>query len=77
MCWFDRLWAFLMHAHHVLDDLEDGRRDWADLETLPEGLWHYYASSWASFRDDPREWSEFYLPLLSTLGATRAPLRVA
>jgi hypothetical protein len=51
------------------------RRSVADLATLPDTLWQYYASTFARSRqEDPDRWQPMLLPLLATLGAAAEPV---
>jgi hypothetical protein len=43
-----------------------------DLQSLPAGLWQYYARYWLAWRaDHPEEWDDLHLPMLAALGAAR------
>lgn len=61
------VWIYL---HYILEELERGERRPLDLETLPHGLWSYYARHWRRHRAGP-DWSTVELPLLASLAAAQ------
>jgi tetratricopeptide (TPR) repeat protein len=69
------VWVYL---HYILSEIEDQHRPEIDthpsldLDTLPQGLWAYYAGFWQRWKDEnPLAWYELHLPLLATLAAVR------
>jgi hypothetical protein len=66
------VWIYL---RYVLEEMRHRRRSVADLATLPDTLWQYYASTFARSRqEDPDRWQPMLLPLLATLGAAAEPV---
>ena len=74
----ERTGGLWLYVSYVIVEVESGSRSPADLARLPGGLWQYYEQFWRSWQDDdPAQWREVYLPLLSTLGAAREKLSAA
>ena len=66
------VWVYL---RFLLDEIERGDRSLGDLSTLPDGLWQYYAQHWVrSRKKSVTRWKRDYVPLLTTLAATREPV---
>ena len=66
------VWIYL---HYVVAEIESGKRDPANLDSLPGGLWQYYAQYWQRWqREHPQEWRNLHSPLLNTLAAAGEPL---
>jgi hypothetical protein len=66
------VWIYL---RYVLAEMRQQRRSVADLATLPDNLWRYYAGTFARSRqEDPDRWQAALLPLLAALGAAREPV---
>ena len=68
------VWIYL---HYVVGEIESGKRSPLELETLPDGLWQYYAQYWQRWREQEEAWYEVHLPLLSTLAAAQEGLSLA
>jgi hypothetical protein len=65
------VWIYL---HYVVDEIERGDRLPLDLESLPYGVWRYYAQYWDRWQDQHADvWDSEQLPLLATLGAVQEP----
>jgi hypothetical protein len=64
------MWIYLCY---VVGEIERGEWSPLDLETLPKGEWQYYARYWGRWKEQ-EGWHSTYLPLLSTLAATREVL---
>jgi hypothetical protein len=69
------VWVYL---HHIVDEIEKGKRSPLDLNTLPDGIWHYYTEFWERWRTKKRnkqevrrKWYKVYLPLLTTLAVAQ------
>lgn len=61
------VWIYLSY---VIAEIEQGRRSPLDLDSLPIGLWQYYAQYWERWRrEHTQDWHQLYLPLLATLAA--------
>jgi hypothetical protein len=59
-----------IYARYVLAEIEEGARSPLDLDTLPAGVWDYYARYWDDWRSKHHaEWYEDHLPLLGALAA--------
>ena len=71
----DRCGGVWIYLHYVVGEIERGEPSRLDLETLPAGLWQYYAQYWARWREKPGWYGE-YLPLLAALGAAQEALSV-
>ncbi len=66
------VWIYL---RYVLEEIRRRRRPLADLDTLPENIWQYYARTFdPSRQEDPDRWQAVLLPLLAALGAVREPV---
>lgn len=66
------VWNYL---YYLMADLEAGARAVTELDTLPTGLWQYYAQYWQSWQEeDLDQWRSVYQPLLSTISAARQNL---
>jgi hypothetical protein len=59
------VWIYLKY---VVNEIERGERFPLVLETLPQGLWQFYAQYWQSWRKQD-DWDNVQLPLLSGLAA--------
>jgi hypothetical protein len=68
------VWIYL---HYVIGEIERGERSPLDLDTLPRGVWQYYAEYWQRWRGR-NDWDSTSLPLLSTLAAVQedVPLKL-
>jgi hypothetical protein len=52
----------------MVHEIERGERSPLNLESLPQGVWQYYAQYWLRWRQEHRDaWDAIHLPLLSTL----------
>ncbi|GLZ07202.1 hypothetical protein Acsp03_46680 [Actinomadura sp. NBRC 104412] len=70
--WSSGVWLVL---RYVLAELRSGARAPGDLESLPVGLWHYYARFWSRWqRAHESTWATVDLPLLVTITAAQEPL---
>jgi hypothetical protein len=66
------LWIYL---YYVIHEIEYGKRTPLSLEDLPNGITQYYAIYWNRWRKkNEEEWNDLYLPILSTLAISEAPL---
>jgi hypothetical protein len=60
------VWIYL---RYVVAEIQQ-RRTLLTLDSLPYGLWQYYARFWRRWRDEhATEWYDIHLPILATLGA--------
>jgi hypothetical protein len=63
------VWIYL---HYVVGEIERGERSPLELETLPQGVWQYYARYWQRWRrEHTDEWDTIQLPLLTSLAAAQ------
>jgi hypothetical protein len=62
------VWIYL---HYVVMEIECGERSPLNLDSLPQGVWQYYAQYWLRWRDYADAWYAEHLPLLSTLAAVQ------
>jgi Domain of unknown function (DUF4062) len=63
------VWIYL---HYVVGEIERGERSPLELETLPQGVWQYYARYWQRWRrEHTDEWDAIQLPLLTSLAAAQ------
>ena len=63
------VWIYL---HYVVGEIESGERSPLELETLPQGVWQYYARYWQRWRrEHADEWDAIQLPLLTSLAAAQ------
>jgi hypothetical protein len=66
------VWTYL---YYLMLDIEGGARSVTQLDTLPTGLWQYYAQYWQSWEHEHgTEWQSLHQPLLNTLAAAREQL---
>jgi len=69
------VWIYL---YYVVGEIERRERFPLDLETLPNGIWQYYAQYWKRWRDrDETIWYSEQLPLLITLAAVQDTLSLS
>ena len=62
-------WIYL---HYVFAEIQRGDRKLDDLQSLPAGLWQYYARYWLAWRAEHSEsWDNLHLPVLAALGAAQ------
>jgi serine/threonine-protein kinase len=65
----DGNWVYL---HHIVSEIDGGRRSVHHLDRLPSGVWQFYAQFWESWRDAHRnDWEGGHLPVLTSLAAIR------
>jgi hypothetical protein len=65
------VWIYL---HFVVEEIERGDRSPLDLDSLPHGVWQYYARFWGLWWDKHLgDWDGEHLPLLATIGAVQEP----
>lgn len=63
------VWIYL---HYLINEIERGERSPLNLDTLPQGIWQYYAQFWQRVREaNGLEWDTYYLPILSTMAAAQ------
>src|SRR4030095_2344255 len=63
------VWIYL---HYVVGEIESGERSPLELETLPQGVWQYYARYWQRWRrEHADEWDAIQLPLLTSLAGAQ------
>lgn len=66
------VWIYLVH---VLHEIEAGERLPLDMDSLPDGIWQYYARYWMAWKQrHPAAWAALALDLLGTLAAAREDL---
>lgn len=66
------VWLIL---RYVLAEIRNGARRPDDLDSLPVGLWQYYAKFWRDWqRSNTATWPTVDLPLLVTITAAQEPL---
>ncbi len=66
------VWIYL---HYIIEEIAGGKRSPLALDTLPDGLFGYYAEFWRRERDASQDvWDQKLLPLLGTLGAAQEAL---
>lgn len=69
------VWIYLVH---VLHEIEAGERLPLDMDSLPDGIWQYYARYWMAWKQlQPAAWAAPALDLLGTLAAAREDLGAA
>lgn len=72
VAWSAGVWLVL---RYVLAELRSGTRALDDLESLPAGLWQYYAQYWSRWQGSHNAtWATVDRPLLVTLTAVQEPL---
>ncbi|QIG49441.1 DUF4062 domain-containing protein [Nordella sp. HKS 07] len=65
----DGNWIYL---HHVIAEIQSGERKLDDLQSLPNGLWQYYARHWLAWSARHSEdWNKLHLPVLAALAAAQ------
>ncbi len=63
------VWVYL---YYVIEEIEHGKRSPLDLDTLPQGVWQYYAQYWQNWRREHHDdWDKVHMPLLSTIAAAQ------
>jgi hypothetical protein len=63
------VWIYL---HYVVEEIERGDRSPLELDSLPHGVWQYYAQFWNRWQDQHADdWDGEHLPLLATIGAVQ------
>lgn len=73
----DRSSGVWLVIRYVLAELRGGSRRADELESLPAGLWQYYATFWRSWQQQHGDdWATVDLPLLVTLTAAQEPATV-
>jgi hypothetical protein len=66
------VWIYL---HYVVREIERGERSPLLLDTLPQGVWQYYARYWTGWRRQHADtWNEIHLPMLGTVAAVQEDL---
>lgn len=66
------VWIYL---YYVVSDLESGQSSIGELDTLPTGLWQYYAQFWQYQQQaHGAAWDSLHQPLLTTIAAAQENL---